>query len=214
MAGRVSALFWVVLSTPLVACATTQAAPAAHTPAAPAAATAATVPRSGRELLDSDWGWLDAQGFGIELLVPERAAWSVASRGRWFVARHAGSGAELSVRTWSARRTVSRAECESELFTSQRALREGVQGGLLEERAATAPSGFDGWLRLWIDRAGEGVVLATGAGPAECYAGVFRTRGDEAKLGGELRLAADGIFGHVRKVSVEDRRAPRPSPAF
>lgn len=191
---------------------------AAPPPAPVATTTPATAARSrapaARPLLDADWGFLRAEGFGIELLVPERASWRQERGERWFVAHHGESGAKLSVRTWSARRTVSRAECERELFLAQKGLAQGAKGQLLEERSASAPNGFDVWVRLWVEDAGEGVALAVGAGPGECYAAVFRARGDEAKLGGELRLAADGIFGGARRLDVEAQRAPRPAPAF
>jgi hypothetical protein len=192
-------------------------APPVPAPTAPPAAlrpTELNQPSSGRALLDADWGFLEASDCGVALMVPERAAWQPQPGGRWCVARHAASGALLQVRTWSARRTVSRAECEKELFVSQRELRAGADGELLEERAGTAPRGYDVWLRLWLDQAGEGIALATGAGPGECYAAVFRARGDEMKLGGELRLAADGMLSHVELLGVEAVRAPERPPAF
>lgn len=187
--------------------------PEASTALRPAPVSAQT-PSSGRSLVDADWGWLEAPGCGVALMVPERAAWRLEAGGRWCVARHAASGAEVKVRTSRARRTVSRGECERELLVGQSELRRGLEGELLEERRGTAPEGYDVWLRLWLDQAGEGVALATGAGPGECYTAVFRSRGNEAKLGGELRLAADGILSRVKLLDVEAVRSPERAPAF
>ncbi len=212
--GRVRFLSLLVVGSCAFGC----AAPPPPTPAPTAALRATELnrkpPPSGRALLDADWGWLEASDCGVALMVPERAAWQLEAGGRWCAARHAASGALLRVRTWTARRTVSRAECEKELFVSQSELRDGAEGELLEERAGTAPQGYDVWLRLWLDQAGEGVALATGAGPGECYAAVFRARGDEMKLGGELRLAADGMLSQVRLLGVEAVRAPERAHAF
>jgi hypothetical protein len=172
-------------------------------------------PRMLQGLADADWGWLQASAFSIELPVPERGAWRVGDgAGRWFSAQHAGTGDELHVRAWNARRTVSRRECEEELYLGRPELRRGAEGALLEERRLAEPAGFDVWLRAWTESAGAGTALAVGAGPGRCFAAVFQARGDEAEVGSALRLAADGMFEHVRFRELDDTRAPRPVPAF
>jgi hypothetical protein len=168
-----------------------------------------------RGLVDTDWGWLEVEAFSLGMPVPERGAWRVDTGSeRWFSARHTRSGDELLVRAWSARRTVSRRECEEQLYLGRPELRQGAGGELLEERRLSEPAGFDVWLRAWADSVGAGTALAVGAGPGRCFAAVFRARGDEAEIGRALRLAADGIFERMRLRNVDETRGPRLVPAF
>jgi hypothetical protein len=171
--------------------------------------------KASQGLVDADWGWLEASAFSLELPVPERESWQVdTGSGRWFSARHARTGDGIEVRAWSARRTVSRRECEDQLYLGRPELRRGALGELLDERRLGEPEGFDVWLRTWTEAAGAGTAFAVGAGPGRCFAAVFYARGDEAEVGSALRLAADGILSHVRFREVDDTRAPRPAPAF
>src|SRR5690606_4447270 len=144
--------------------------------------------------------------------VPDGAGWLVVARGRWFVARHRTTDSTLAVRVWSAARRVSRDECEAELVLGRPDLRHPDGAFLLEEREGVGPAGFHGRTRVWRERAGQGVALATGAAPGRCWAIVFRTRAPPAGLGRRLRVATDGMLARVRWQSREEAHAPARAP--
>ncbi len=178
-------------------------------------ATAAPLRAASAGLVDGGWGWVRAEAFSLEVPVPEASGWRVeSSSGRWFSARHVASGYGMSARAWSARRTVSRAECEEALHVERPDLRRGAESELLHEGRASEPAGYDAWLRVWTDEDGAGTALAVGAGPGRCFAVVFRARGNRAEVGRALRLMADQSLSRVRVVNVEGARAPRRVPAF
>lgn len=201
-----------------IACGGSRVEPAAPPSAQPSVLAAPIVTVDGDEgtqprrlapqLAGTDWGWLEAPAFSLRVPVPDRAAWSVVEQGRWFVARHGSTGSTLSARAWGARRTVTREECEEELWLGKPELNAFDPATLIEESSLVEPAGFDSRLRAWALPEGRGVALTTGAGHRRCYAVVFETRADRVELGVRLQLAAERIVSRVDFRSVEEVRRP------
>lgn len=175
------------------------------------------------QLRGSSWRRIELPRFSLVVPLPEFAEWSIDdTTERWFVARHAGSSSELRLRAWSANRSVTPEQCETQARLWLRAAPVPADDDAVEVRRLRAPTGYHGQLiagvRL-IDAGSEleGYALAFGAAVGRCYAAVFTTRGRgpraEERVGATLAVVAGGMLERVEVGEVEDR-APRPEFPF
>ncbi|HEY6557261.1 MAG TPA: hypothetical protein VI072_08305 [Polyangiaceae bacterium] len=153
--------------------------------------------------------------FSLVVPLPEFAEWSIDDKSEhWFVARHAGSSSELRMRAWSANRSVTPEQCETQARLWLRTAPVPAADDAVEARRLRAPTGYHGQLIAGVRllAAGselEGFALAFGAAVGRCYAAVFTTRGRgpraEERVGATLAVVAGGLLERVEVAEVEDR---------
>lgn len=174
-------------------------------------------------LRGASWRRVALPRFALAVPLPEFSEWRIDDESEhWFVARHPASNSELRVRAWSANRSVTPNQCETQARLWLPSLPAPAADDAVEIRRLRAPSGYHGELivgvRLLAGGAElEGYALAFGATVGRCYASVFTTRalGPEAeeRVGSTLAVIAGGLLERVEVAQVEDR-APHPEFPF
>ena len=180
----------------------------------------ATPPDARYGLPDRDWESFVSQRFGFRLPLPDRARWAEVIDERWLTLWHRSTKSTLRLRTWRASPRVTREECREQVYLWRSELRPASEADAVAVGALAAPEGFDVGVRIDLfAEASQGrraVALAYGATVRRCYAASFETDLadlSEAELGARLRLATEGIFGHVEVLGVEAFAAGDSEPA-
>ena len=201
-------------------------APTAVVPLAPVKP-ALVVPPRRPGLGDGVSGEFVSLRLGLRLALPDGKAWRIDDHGAsWLVARHAGTGSELLVRTWREEDVMNRARCE-ERARLARKLPERESGESVEKRAVDVPPEFDTVAEAYVvapalrGQAGKaqeglrGFALAFGGKGRRCFAWVYTTSvggaGAEAALGERLATMVQGSLGAttiVNELNPQIERAP------
>ncbi|HTA91464.1 MAG TPA: hypothetical protein VK745_17890 [Polyangiaceae bacterium] len=148
----------------------------------------------------------------IELMLPDKANWSISDGPSWLEAEHRASESKFALRTWRADRLVRRSECESQARLVRPSIPIAREESTIDARAFAAPAGFDVALLVGVEPSAQGVAgyaIVFGASVGYCYAAVFTTFAEGAGADGEiatrLGIAVDRVLSSVRTRSVDDR---------
>jgi hypothetical protein len=148
----------------------------------------------------------------IELMLPDKASWSVVDGPTWLEAENEASASSFAFRTWRAERLVRRSDCESRARLARRAIPIVHDESIIDQRAFAAPSGFDSALVVGVEPSARGVsgyAIVFGASVGYCYAAVFTTSvegvGADEEVARRLGVAVDRVLSSVRTRGVDER---------
>ena len=118
--------------------------------------------------------------FSLVVPLPGFAEWSIDDKSQhWFVARHAGSSSELRMRAWSANRSVTPEQCETQARLWLRTTPVPAADDAVEARRLRAPTGYHGQLIAGVRLLAAGSESRLRNGLRCClgrHGAVFKTR--------------------------------------
>jgi hypothetical protein len=149
----------------------------------------------------------------MDVVLPERADWTVSEARGWIHARHEAADLSLSARAWRAAGVVNRGGCAVEARRSVRALPHLAPEEVVRVEDLDVPSGYDTRVEVAVrslpDGVVEGVLAAFGARIRRCVAllAVTRARGPGAErvVMSRLGLLATHTARSLSVRRIEDR---------
>lgn len=177
----------------LIGCGAPAVVPLTATPTNAPQKTPALDDKSGFE--GKDLGVYRSDRFGLEIPLPERAAWTIVDRedanGGWLVATHGATSTIVRVRKYAETSLVGRRECEERALLVGELPREDVRQSqgweTLSDEPIHRPKGWDGWRWVAFQPAKSGKL----------YGHVFLVAG----------RAHDCLVVHVRAETAGDAQA-------